>query len=188
MRIISKLFPLPTHELHPRSVRIQSRVRVGCKRKPHFFHRALSRVKWNHSMLSPLSSAKISLPGAALTQMVWWREDRGESGLLSQRAGRENGLEEQLAPEKNVGTFHQKAGISPGSPQVCWERILLFPFLLQGALAPRYCQITSRVMAKKYSYKLIWEAKKNPSVWVCDLWWVKYNRLCKVYLLYYYFK
>lgn len=35
-----------------------------------------------------------------LTQAVLWREDQGEGGLLSQRAGREKGLEMQANPEK----------------------------------------------------------------------------------------
>lgn len=51
------------------------------------------------------SSAKNAFPtgsGAVLMPAAWWREDWGEGGLLSQRAGRErNGLEAQTDPGKH---------------------------------------------------------------------------------------
>lgn len=80
-------------------------------------------------------------PGASevvLAEAVLWGENGEKVGCWARGQEERRGWRCRQI-QKNVGTFHQKTGISPGNPWVCLERILLFPFLLQGSLAPRYC-------------------------------------------------
>lgn len=86
------------------------------------------------------SSAKNALPtgyGAVLMLAAWWREDRGEGGLLSQRAGRERyRLEAQTDPGKRGGlstrklASHQEILRSAGRGYCCFRsccRVLWLP-------------------------------------------------------------